>query len=119
MKNTNSKKTTALNIAEVIRAGGATLNSNGEAVNFNNGYQVSKKDCYKLEVKNIDKITISVEKLLNGLKRGDFVGIWVDGGYIYIDISERIHNLKRALRVGKARKQISIFKWSDATCIYC
>ena len=119
MKNTNNQKTTALNIAEIIRQGGATLNNNGEAVNFNNGYQVSKKDCYKLEVKNIDKITKSVKKLLNGLKRGEFVGLWIDSGFIYIDISERIHNLKRALRVGKARKQISIYNWSDASCIYC
>lgn len=108
-----------ITIADAIRNGGATLNADGVAVVYSNGYQVSKKDCYKLSVSNIDAITKAVSKLLNQIKKGEFVGLWCDGGFCYIDISERIHNQKRALRVGRARKQISILRWADMQCINC
>lgn len=112
-------KINAIQIASIIRSNGATLNSNGDSVNFAKGFQVSKKDCYILKVSNINKILTAVNKLLNGIKKGEFVGLWVDDGKIYIDISERIKNLKKALAIGKARHQISIFNWADKTCINC
>ena len=113
------EKIKKIKISEILKNGGATLNSNGDSVNFKNGYQVAKKDCYKLSVKNIDKITQAINKLLTEIKKGDFVGVWCESGFCYIDISERVKNLKRALILGKARKQISVFSWADATCIYC
>lgn len=104
-------------LLEIIKNGGATLNCDGEAVNFKNGYQVSKKDCYILKVSNIKKILQAVNSLLKSTKKGDFIGIWVNDGYIYIDISEKIKNLKRAMILGKARKQKSIYNWATGDCI--
>ena len=113
------KQLQRINLAEILRNGGATLNENGETVNFSNGYQVSKKDCYKLKVKNINAITKAIYNLLKGIKKGEFVGLWCESGYCYIDISEHEKSIKKALRLGKARKQISIFEWETAKCIYC
>lgn len=106
-------------LLEIIGNGGATLDGTGRAVDFKKGYQVSKRDCYILTVRNTSKILRAVNEVLNGLQRGEYCGIWIDDGRAYIDVSERITNRRAALRCGKARKQISIFDWSTKSCIYC
>lgn len=107
-------------IAEIIKNGGATLDKHGEAVAFNRGYQVSKKDCFILSVKNVDKITEAVNEILRRIahEEGVYCGLWVDGGKIYADISELIKSEKKAVKIGKARKQISVYDWEKAACLY-
>ena len=104
-------------LEQIIKNGGATLNSNGERVNFIRGYQVSKKDCYTLTIKNVNKILHAVNSLLNSISAGEFVGLWVDNGMIYIDVSERIAKLSDAIKIGVERKQKSIFDWCLSRCI--
>lgn len=104
-------------LKNIIKNGGATLNSKGESVNYNRGYQVSKKDCYTLTIKNIKKILTAVNSLLNSIKSGEFVGLWVDNGLIYIDVSERVERLSVAIIKGVERKQKSIFDWCLSRCI--
>lgn len=101
----------------IIKNGGATLNNNGESVHFIRGYQVSKKDCYTLEVRNVNKILKAVNSLLDTITAGEFVGLWVDNGLIYIDVSECIERLSVALPLGIARKQKSIYDWCMNRCI--
>lgn len=108
-----------IEIAKIIRNGGATLNRQGEKVNFSRGYQASKKDCYTIGVEKVDKISKAVNELLNRIGRDEYVGLWVDSGLVYIDISENIKNRKKALNIGTARHQISIFDWANDICIYC
>lgn len=108
-----------IDLLEIIENGGATLDGNGAAVTFARGYQVSKKDCYILTIGETGKILRAVNKILNGLQRGEYCGIWVDGGRVYIDVSERIKNRRAALRIGKARKQISVYDWRAGACVYC
>lgn len=108
-----------IDLVKIIQNGGATLNESGRAVSFRRGYQVSKKDCYILNTRHTNKILRAVNSLLNGLKLGEFCGLWVDGGRVYVDISERIPNRRAALKLGRERAQISIFDWSAAACIYC
>lgn len=104
-------------LKQIIKNGGATLNSNGESVHFMHGYQVSKKDCYTLEVANVNKILKAVNSLLDTITAGEFVGLWVDKGLIYIDVSERIERLSAAISLGIERKQKSIFDWCLSRCI--
>lgn len=106
-----------INIMQIIKNGGATLNKNGVEVNFKNGYQVSKKDCYTIKVKDIDKILKAVNKILKSIKANEFCGLWCDNGLCYVDISERIKNFNKAMRLAKSRKQISVYAWSIADCI--
>lgn len=107
-------------IVEIIKNGGATLNKNGEAVNFKRGYQVSKKDCFILSVKNVDKITKAVNEILRRIAHEErvFCGLWIDNGKIYADISEFIKSEKKAVKIGKARKQTSVYDWKKSACIY-
>lgn len=104
-------------LKKIIENGGATLNSNGASVQFERGYQVSKKDCYTLNVSNVRRVLRAVNSLLNSIESGEFVGLWVDSGLVYIDISERIPRLADALRLGIERKQKSIFDWCLSRCI--
>lgn len=107
-------------IIAIIKNGGATLDKHGEAVSFNRGYQVSKKDCFILSVKNVDKITEAVNEILRRIahEEGIYCGLWVDNGKIYADISELIKSEKKAVKIGKARKQISVYDWKNAACLY-
>ena len=71
MKNTITKN----DLKEFLTNGGATLNERAEAVNFANGFQVSKKDFYILPVSNVGAILAAVNALLNTAKKGEFVGL--------------------------------------------
>ena len=120
MKNQN-KQHFNIDISNIIANGGATLDRNGASVNFKSGYQVSRKDCYTLNAEKITDVKKAVEKVLKriGHESGLYCGVWVDSGLVYIDISERIKSRKKALNVGKARKQISVFDWRAGDCVYC
>ena len=106
-----------IDIEKIIANNGATLDKSGAWVNFSAGYQVSKKDCYILNAANVNKILSAVNKLLNSIHAGEFVGLWVDGGKMYIDISERVPRLADAIKIGVERKQKSIFDWCMSRCI--
>lgn len=106
-------------LLQIIRNGGATLDNTGAPVSFSDGFQVSKKDCYTLEVANVRKILRAINKLLDSISAGDFVGVWVDSGLVYVDISERIQDEREALRVGRERGQISIYNWQTGACVFC
>lgn len=106
-------------IIQIIQNGGATLGADGKAVDFRRGYQVSKKDCYILDARHVNKILRAVNEILNGLQPGEYCGIWIDGGRAYVDISERIARKRDALKLGRALGQISIFDWRAKDCIYC
>lgn len=101
----------------IIKNGGATINKYGKMVNLKSGYQVSKKDLYTCKV---DELTQSdIDKVVKNLNRGEYAGLWIENGVVYVDISERVATKRDALAVGKARNQISIFNWKKGDCIYC
>lgn len=107
-----------LTITKILANGGATLNKNGKAVNFKNGYQVSKKDCYILSINNLEHITQAVTNILKNIKNNEFCGLWVDSGKVYIDISIKIDSIIKAIKIGQKLHQISIFNWQNKNCIY-
>lgn len=117
----NEKNVIGADVVEIVKQGGATLNKDGEAVNFRDGFQVSKKDCYTINAESLNEIKKAVKTVLKriGHESGLFCGIWVDSGLVYIDISERIKSRKKAVNVGKARHQISVHDWRAGDCVYC
>lgn len=117
--NQNQKTTLKVNIYDIIKNNGVTLNHDGDAVTFARGYQVSKKDLYIIDIKNINKIVKAIKTALKDCSKNDFIGVWIDNGLAYIDKSECIKGLKRALQVGKARRQLSIYEWRTGECIPC
>lgn len=96
---------------------GATLNNCGNAVNYKTGFQVSKLDITVLPAYKLTKKLISV--LLTTINSNEYLGIWIDGGKAYIDLSERIANRAHALKVGRDRKQISVWAWAKGEAVTC
>ena len=106
-------------LKQIIKNNGATLDKNGEAVNFKKGYQVSKVDGVKLNINNTAKVLAAINDTLHTIINEEFCGLWIEKGYIYIDISIKVNTLEKALKMGRELKQISIFDWSTKNCIYC
>lgn len=108
-----------IDLLSIIENGGATVNGSGDRVYFANGYQVSKKDCFVLDVGNVDAILEAVNVVLATMNSVDFCGLWVENGKIYIDVSECVEDRTEALQIGRARSQISVFDWATGDCVYC
>ena len=96
---------------------GATLNKQGESLSYANGYQVSVRD---LEIIPAYKLTKKqLIKMLNELADGKCLGVWIDDKKAYVDCSEYIATKKQAMKLGKQRKQISIWNWKAGEAIAC
>lgn len=110
------KNITLATIKSIKRNGGATINKYGERVNMKTGYQVSKRDLHIIPVDELDKFIIKeAMKLLES--RGDYLGVWIDSGKAYIDISVRVATKMGAMEMGRALNQLSILRWSDCECL--
>ena len=102
----------------IITNQGATINKKGQIVQLKSGYQVSKKDCLKIKVKNFNDELI--QRIIDkGLNRGEYAGFWIDNGYVYADISVRIATKKVAVLMGKELNQIAVWDWRKNQNVYC
>ena len=103
-------------IETIIKDKGATINSKGEMVTFKTGYQVSKRDLIKIPVRDL---TASI--IINNLRclssSNEYLGLWIEDGLAYVDISCRIATKRDAMTMGKCLNQISILRWSDMKCL--
>lgn len=110
------KNITLATIKSIKKNGGATINKYGERVNMKTGYQVSKQDLYIIPVDELDKLIVKeAMKLLE--RRGDYLGIWIDNGNAYIDISCRVTTKSGAMTMGRELKQLSVLRWRDCECL--
>lgn len=105
-------------LQQIIKNNGATIDKNGKMVTLKTGYQVSKQDLGRIAVKDLTKQMID-DVVCYGLKRGEYCGVWIEDGFAYVDISQRISTKQEALRIGKERKQISVWQWNKQQCVYC
>lgn len=96
---------------------GATLNKQGESLSYSKGYQVSEKDLLIIPAYKLRKAQLI--DMLNALDNGKCLGVWIDNGKAYIDCSEYIRTKREALKLGKQRKQISIWGWKASEAIAC
>jgi hypothetical protein len=117
--NHNQKNGVKIDIYNIIKNNGVTLNHDGDVIAFSKGYQVSKKDLYIIDVKKVNKIVKAIKTALKSCDKGECVGVWIDNGFAYIDKSECIKGLKRALQVARGRRQLSIYGWQEGICIPC
>lgn len=106
-------------LKQIVNDGGATLRRDGVAVTYADGYQVSKKDCYIVDITATEDLANAVNTVLAMLNRGEYCGIWINDGKAYIDISIRLADKVEALNMGRKLNQISIYEWSTGDCIQC
>ena len=106
---------TKATIKTIINNGGATFNNKNEMVILKTGYQVSKFDMMTIPV---EKLTVKIiETKLGIIKRGEYLGLWVHEGLVYVDVSRRVATKKEAMVIGKMFNQLSILKWKTMECL--
>jgi hypothetical protein len=110
------KNITLATIKSIKRNGGATINKYGERVTMKTGYQVSKEDLLIIPVDELNKLVLKelIKKLIS---RGEYLGVWIDNGNVYIDISCRIATKSKAMEMGRELNQLSILRWRDCECL--
>ena len=85
------------------------------------GYMSSIKDIVIIDIKdfNFSIINKIIEENKNLLKRKNvYLGTWIDGGKIYIDISKNYKSKYYCLKIAKKLKQLAIFDLNTFTSIY-
>lgn len=96
---------------------GATIDANtGDIALLDAGYMVSvagyEKRVKKLTFRGLQKAQKTAQSL------GGFLGLWIDNGYIYIDVSLCFDNLATAYMIGRKNEQIAIFDNANKISIY-
>ena len=85
------------------------------------GYMCSIKDIAIVELEdfNFSVLENIIEKNLSLLfKKNQYLGTWIDGDKIFIDISKNYKNKNYCLKVAKKLKQLAIFDLNTFTSIY-
>ena len=85
------------------------------------GYMCSVKDIVVININEFNFYLINkiIEKNKNILRRKNiYLGTWIDGDKIYIDISKNYKNKYHSLKIAKKLKQLAIFDLNTFTSIY-
>ena len=89
-------------LKDIINNGGGNL-KNWNPVNYSSGYMVAIKKGAIIEVNDIKAIIEFVDSV-NGS-----CGLWVNAGYMYIDISINIASKEEALKLASDLKELAIY----------
>ena len=57
----------------------------------------------------VDRATVAVCEDMERTGDGTSVGLWMDRGLLYVDVSESYDSLEDAMRVGRERDQLAIY----------
>lgn len=107
-------------IKEILKNGGATLDVNYNNFNAGAGYMVSLFGYEtKLNIDNIDGIKKEIEnKKTEAQKNKAYIGLWVDNGLMYLDISKHIIDYNEALETARENEQLAVYDLKNNKSIY-
>lgn len=108
-------------IIEIINNGGATLDGNYNDFKSNNGFMVSiKGQEIKVNKNDIQGIKKEIEKKRDFIqnKKGLYIGLWLDDGIMFIDVSIHIVDYLEALEIARNNDQLAIFDLKKKDSIY-
>lgn len=108
-------------IIEIIENKGATLDYNYNNFKSDIGFMVSLKGQeVKVNKNDIQGIKKEIEKKREFIqdKEGLYIGLWVNDGMMYIDISIHIIDYLEALEVARKNDQKAIFDLKNKDSIY-
>ena len=88
---------------------GLTLKG-GRIITYKTGWQVAD---YGIEAATAEAAMKAVKQY------GGNCGIWYAGGIYYVDHSFRVSTKYKALEIGRAHNQISIYGWKIQRLAYC
>ena len=95
-------------LRKIENNGGLTLRK-GKIVEYKSGYQVATEGVTTTDISEVRALIIAFN--------GD-CGLWLENGVWYIDRCHRVSTKREALEIGRACKQISVFKWANKSLIY-
>lgn len=108
-------------IQEIIKNGGATLTKDLKKASLTSGYMVSLEGA-ESQVKGNDYNAImkAIESKQEIIQDRDnlYIGLWLDNGIMYIDVSINIKDKVDALEFGKYNKQLAIYDLASNDSIY-
>jgi hypothetical protein len=87
----------------------------GFIVSQNRGIKVIDKPLEHLNFKEIEQ---DLKALIKRVRATEFIGLWLDNGIIYIDISRVIQNKEKALKLAKEQNQKAIFDIKNNKVIF-
>ena len=111
-------------ISYIKENGGVTLKSNETLLNANVGYMVSLAG-YEKQL-SLDNVSIEIvndyiqkaRKMTKNIKHNVYVGFWMDGNILYLDLSIKIESRQLALSLARKNNQLAIFDLQSKTSIY-
>jgi len=103
-----------MNIVKQIKLnGGATIDLSGNIVNHSSGYYVAILSIHKIPVGELSalgiKMDLMVLKYLYRNIRSRYLGLWIDQGICYVDVSIHVKSRWYAMLLGRWHKQMSIW----------
>lgn len=108
-----------INIDEIIKNGGATLDKNLQPLQAKKGYMYSVIGYEKIyNLDDTENILKTIKEYQKTLKNNYYIGLWLDNGKLYIDISKLEGNKTRALQLAEANMQLAIYDIAKNESIY-
>lgn len=102
----------------VLEFSGATLTSAGSFAVLKRGYMVSLQGSEtRTTLKDFNK-SILKRYIKLATKREAFIGLWLDKGVLYVDISVNIMKRETALSMAKNNNQLAIYDVINNVSIY-
>ncbi len=109
-------------LSEALRNNGGSYNITTNEYNPTDGYMVSLPD-NELVINSDDLCaTVLSEYIINNAEElsseNSFVGLWIDNGKAYLDVSAKYNNLEAACYVGIISNQKAIYDNANAVAIH-
>ena len=98
--------------------GGATLTSDLDNAAIDSGYMVSLAG-HEFKT-NIDLLTIELLKDYQRIAEqyNAYVGLWLDGDDLYLDISTNIQDQQQAIKMARDNNQLAIYDIDGGVSVY-
>lgn len=110
---------------QVLRQGDMTLNPNNMKAYTGDGYGVAKNRRHEVKLSlsgdsgelqgHFNAILADIR--FKAASMGCYIGLWIDSGILYFDVTEVIHSRDRAIKVGYMRKQLAIWDFKAMQAI--
>ena len=101
---------------ELIKNGGLTLQADCTKAKEKNGFYCSIIGYEKII--KMEQLEETLKEYKNKLLKNEYIGLWIDNGLLYIDITKHYKDKKRAIQNGIKNKQIAIYDIKQNKSIY-
>jgi hypothetical protein len=110
---------------QVLRQGGATIKPSNLTSYTGAGYGIAISKVYERIIPlsgDAKELQGRFNEALSELRfiaasHGYYIGAWIDGGRLYLDVTEIVHSLNKAMFLGFGRNQLAIWDFKAKQAI--